>query len=252
MHYSFLIAAVLQRFSVQLLGDTAQVNFTFSTPQNLNNTRCFFDKLIISNSDNTSLPTYDSYQPLYPGLCWDTYNSYTVMAFLDPRDFRPSLEFFGNIDNLFFQPVPGMEINFLPRVSLLPFEDPLQASALTLNLNPRMESFDVDFNTNRILFHFTDYVDLLTFESIALTLTDPTNSTSYQLSNYSVPEMFEDNFVRTICILIDEADLAILESLYICTSIPERCACYFTSALVSSHSGIRIQNVQQMLPLPVS
>ena len=245
-------AGVLLMYSVQLLGDTAQVNFTFSSPQTLNNTRCFFDKLILFNGESTISPTFTSYQPLYPGLCQDTVDSYQVIGFMDPRDFRPSLPFFNNIDGLFIQLVPGMEIDFLPRVSLFPINGSLPASELRFNLDISVESFDVDWNANRVVLHFTDYVDLLSFDSMELTLTDPVNGNSYTLSNYSMPEMPGDNLIRTVCVVLGERDLERLRNESICSTIPESCACYFTSSLVSSHSNISVQEVSRLLPLPVS
>lgn len=232
---------------VQLQGDTAQFNFSFSAPLTLNGTRCFLDKFKIVSSDATS-----EFQPLYPGLCQDTNNSNTVVAFLDPRDFRLSLNFFTSIDMLRLVTVPGMEIDFIPLVSLLPITNPMTASALIHNSAPRLFSFDVDFNAMRVLLHFTDYMNISSFESQQLVLVNRDTGVTRPLSFTSRPMNISNNHVRTICVTLDNQDAAALTADLICNTTPENCACYFTSNLVSSFSGVPVQAVARNLPLPVS
>lgn len=231
---------------MQLLGDTAEFTFNFSAPLTLNATRCFLDKLIIVSSDNDSSP---SYQPLYPGLCQDMNNSNVVVAYLDPRDFRPSLNLFRVVNTVNILTLPGMEFDFIPLVDLMPISIPLRASELTLNLEPRMDSFDIDYNTNRIILHFTDYMDLSTFQPSQFYPINPLNGQFYQFNMTTVSLSSVENPLRTICFFIGTEDVAILQG--ICSSA-DACGGYFSSRLVSSHTGIPVQTVSSSLPLPVS
>lgn len=174
------------------------------------------------------------------------------MAFLDPRDFRPTLRFFRSVNSLNLLSVPDMELDFLPLVPLLPIREPLQATTLTLNQQPRMESFDVDYNTNRVLLHFTDYMNLATFDPTQLVLTNPRNGIVHVLSNNSIPSDFDDQLVRTICITLNSADVETLQNMSICSTMPDECACYFSTVLVMSHSNVSVLGVPSTLPLPVS
>lgn len=244
--------AALESFSVQLQRDTAVFTFYFSAPLTLNGTRCFFDKLKIANTDNTSSELYTEFQPLYPGLCQDTTESNGVVAYLDPRDFRLSLNLFMRVDTINLLSVPSMEIDFLPFISLLPITESLRASSLILNLEPRINSFDVDFNTNRVILHFTDYMDISTFASQQLVLVNPSGNDARTLTPMSRPVGIADDHVRTVCVTLSDEDLAALNESSICTTIPNNCSCYFSSSLVSSFSGVPVEGVLSSLPLPVS
>lgn len=237
---------------MQLLGDTAEFVVIFSSPVNLTSSQCFFDKLLFANSNDTSDDSLVTYQPLYPGICRYSNASNVLLAYLDPRDFRPTLSFFTSIDSVNLLSGAGMELEFLPLVPLLPIRQPLGATSLALHLAPVVESFDVDYNTNRVLLHFTDYMDAFTFEPTQLTLTNPENGTSLALSNVSIPVGLDDQFVRTICITLDSEDIDSLLALSICSTIPNECACYFSSSLVTSHSNVSVLGVPSALPLPVS
>ena len=224
----------------------------FSSPVTLTSNRCFFDKLQLANSANSSDIFFTTYQPLYPGICRATNDSSMVLAYLDPRDFRPTLSFFTSIDSVNLLSVPDMELSFLPLVPLLPIRDPLGASGLTLNLEPRMESFDVDHNTNRVILHFTDYVDLATFEPSLLVLTDPLSGNALSLSADSAARGLGDDIVRTVCVTLEDDDLEALQNLSICSTIPDNCACYFSSGLIATHSNVSVLGIPSSLPLPVS
>lgn len=237
---------------MQLLGDTAEFLVIFSSPVTLTSSRCFFDKLLLANSNDTSDPLFLTYQPLYAGLCEATNASNVVLAYLDRRDYRPTLDFYASVDSVNLLSVPSMELDFLPLVPLLPIRTPIGASELMLNLEPRVESFDVDYNTNRVLVHFTDYMDAFTFDPTELILINPENGTRLALSNESIPVGLDDQLVRTICITLDSEDIAFLEAMSICSTVPDNCACYFSSRLVASHSGVTVQEVPLSLPLPVS
>lgn len=157
-----------------------------------------------------------------------------------------------SIDSVNLLSVPGMELDFLPLVPLLPIRTPIGARDLTLNLEPRMESFDVDHNTNRVLLHFTDYVDVFTFDPTELILINPENGTILGLSNDSIPVGLDDQLVRTICISLGSDDIAFLQAMSVCSTVPDNCACYFSSRLIASHSGVSVSEVPSSLPLPVS
>ena len=237
---------------VQLLGDTAEFLIIFSSPVTLTSSQCFFNKLLLASSNNTSDDPFFTYQPLYPGLCQSTNISNIILAYLDPRDYRPTLGFFGSINSLNLLSVPGMELEFLPLVPLLPIRTPIRAGELTLNLEPRVVSFDIDHNTNRVLLHFTDYMNVSTFDPTELILTNPENATSFALNSSSVPMAVNDPTVRTICITLSDEDMASLWVLSICTTVPDECACYFSSNLIASHNNVPVQEVSSSLPLPVS
>lgn len=235
-----------------MIGDTAQFTLNFSAPLTLNATRCFFHKLTIVNSANTSSNSYSMYQPLYPGLCRDTVDSNIVIAYLDPRDFRLSLNFFSNVNTVNLISVSDLEIDFLPFVSLYPITDAIVASSLVLNRDVRMFSFDVDWNSNRVILHFSDYMDFSSFESDQLVLIDPVSGSTHTLSGNSIPVWSADNIVRTICVTLSVEDIVGLIDDSICTTFPENCACYFSSDLASSHSSVPVQAVPPSLPLLVS
>ena len=210
---------------------------------------CFMNKLWLANGDNTSDPLFTTFRPLHPGLCVATDNPYVVDVYLDRRDYRSSLDYVGSLATLYILSIPDQEVNFLPGTSLLPIRNPLWASGLTLNSEPRMESFDVDFNTNRVILHFTDYMDISTLQSNQLTLVNPESGLMLTLESTSVPVNPTDQIVRTACITISSAEVDTLQT--ICTS-HSNCSCYFSSALVSSHSGESIIAVEAGSPLPVS
>jgi hypothetical protein len=247
-----LDAVAIDEYMVELLGDTAEFLVIFSSPVTLTSRECFFDKLLLVSSNDTSDDTYFTYQPLYPGLCLPTNASNVVRAYLDPRDYRPTLSFFETIDSINLLSVTGMELGFLPLVPLLPILVPIGASALTLHFEPRVESFDVDFNTDRLLLHFTDYMDVITLDPTELTLTNPGNGSRLTLSpNSSIVEL-NDQLVRTVCIILSDEDVASLWAMSICTTTPDECACYFSSSLIATHSNVSVLEVTSSLPLPVN
>lgn len=200
--------AAIDSYTVRLLGDTAGFTLTFSVPVNITSATCFMNKLWLANSENTSDSLFTTYRPLYSGLCIATDDPYVIGAYLDPRDFRPSLDYVGRLATLYILSVPDQEVNFLPDSSLLPIQNPLQASALTLNSDPIVEYFDVDFNTNRVILHFTDYMDVSTLQSDQLTLVNTESGLMLTLDLTSEPVGLIDQIVRTACITIssDEAD----------------------------------------------
>ena len=235
---------------MQLLGDTAEFTITFSSPVTLTSNECFLNKLFLASNTNTSDQSFTLYQPLYPGLCQATNVSNIILAYLDPRDFRPTLAFFEAVETLNILSVPNMELEFLPLLPLLPILEPLRASALQPHLEPRMESFDIDHNTNRVILHFTDYMDLDTLNASELVLTDPASGNMLFI-NASFVEA-DDVLVRTVCITLDNEYLYALQALSICSTIPDNCACFFSSDLISTHRNIPVQEVLATLPLPVS
>ena len=242
----------MERFVVQLLGDTAEFTITFSSPVILTSNECFFNKLFLASNANTSDESLTLYQPLYPGLCQATNVSNIILAYLDPRDFRPTLAFFEAVETLNVLSVPDMELGFLPLLPLLPIQEPLGASALQPHLEPRMESFDVDHNTNRLILHFTDYMDLDTLNPSELVLTDPVSGNMLLINASSVEVRADDVLVRTVCITLDSEHLDALQTLSICSTIPDNCACFFSSDLIATHRNISVQEVLATLPLPVS
>lgn len=250
IEYSFV--AAIDRFSVFLLGDTAEFTFRFSAPLTINGTRCFLDKLKIANTYNMSSEVYAEYQPLYPGLCRDVNDSHEIVAFLDPRDYRLSLDFFMRVETINLLSVPGLEIDFIPFIALLPITNPMRASTLVLNMNPAAISFDVDFNANRVVLHFSDYMDITTFQSQELVIVDTYTNNEQTLTPLSRPGPVLDNHVRTICVMLSAEDVAALIENSICNTVPENCSCYFSSELVSSFSGVPVEAVSVSLPLPVS
>jgi len=234
------------------MGDTAEFSFTFSSPITLNSTRCFFDKLILVNTLSTSSEPSNRYQPLYPGLCLDTRSSNNIVAYLDPRDFRLSLNFFMTVDTINLMSVSGQEVNFLPYDSLFPLVEPLGARALQLNSDPRAFSFDIDFNRGRLLLHFSDYMDLSSLNASQLVLVDVVSGATHTLNTNSRPNRVRDeDHVRTICITMSVEDVEALHAGSICTTVADNCACYFSSSLVSSFSGVPVQDTPPSLPLPV-
>lgn len=238
-------------YTVRLLGDTAEFVFTFSAAVNITSSRCFFDKLLLGNDAMDNF--FRAYQPLYPGICQTTDVSSVVMAILDPRDFRPTLEFFSSIQTLNILSVPRMELYFLPLIPLLPIRSPLRASELVHNPQPRMLSFDVDYNTSQVVLHFNDYMDVSSLQPTQLTLIDPVSGNRLTLGVNTVASVgLDDQLVRTICVTVDSESVASLWSMSICTNMADTCACYFTPDLVTSHSRVPVQGVPDSLPLPVS
>lgn len=245
----FSCTAAIDSYTVRLLGDTAGFTMTFSTLINITSAPCFMNKLWLANSDNTSDPLFTTYRPLYTGRCVANDDPYVVDAYLDTRDFRPSLDYVGRLATLYILSVPDQEVDFLPDTSLLPIPNPLQASGLTLNTDPIVEHVDVDFNTNRVLLHFTDYMDVSTLQSDQLTLLNTDTGLMLTLDVTSVPVGLTDLIVRTVCITLSSEETDSLQA--ICTS-HSTCSCYFSSALISSHNGVAVTAVQPASPLTVS
>ena len=237
-----------------LEGDTAEFTFQMSAPITLDNTRCFLETLKLTNTFNTSSENYTEYQPVYPGFCPDVNESTNVVAYLDPRDFTLSLPFFMSAETLFLLPTPGRDLDFIPFMSLLPFTDPLQVGRLVLNMDPRLISFDVDRSRNRVLLHFTDYMDINTVRPEELTFVDPfdTNRT-YSLTGGSVdPVNVDSDHVRTVCLSLSAEDSERLQFFSICSTVAESCACFFEGSLVSSFSGVPVQSIPSHVPFTVS
>lgn len=212
------------------------------------------NKLSFISSNNRSSPSALLYTPFYPGTCVEADSSRSITAYLNPRDFPSSLNFFLTLNMMFILSVPSLEQNFVPDFNLYSIRDPLMASELRRNAeDPRISSFDVDLKSQRILLHFSDFVNISTFSISEFSLISVQNSTSVTLvSSWLMAAESGSSFVRTICIRISDMDFEAMTNYSVCTTSADDCGSYFPATLVSSFNGFPLLNVTDQLPLPVS
>ncbi len=171
---------------------------------------------------------------------------------MDPRDFVAALEagIFEVPLSIYTAVVDELERNFLPSINLVSIANPIPIGIFTPNTNrPIMTSFDIDLSTSIVRFHFNSIMDLSTFSSPFLTLTN--GEATLILDRTSRPIGIETNLVKTVCVTLSDNDARELWMLGICNEPYGRCSCYFTADLMSDYSANTIEDIGSQNPIQV-